>query len=84
FLQERRQARTGAAAPRMGSSVFLLFFVLDRRVWVSIMRTSSSAAVLERKRSGAGREEAVGCFGVGSFGCLPGRRKKRSAKCLTG
>ena len=74
----RRGARTGGDVSRMSASVFLPFFVLDRSVWVSIMRTSSSAAVLERKRSDAGSGEAVEGFGVGSFGCFPGRRKKDS------
>lgn len=67
----------------IGRRGFLLFF-LDVRIWLSIMRTSSSAAVLECRCSGAGRGEAVGCCGSCCSVFLAGRRKKRFARCLTG
>ena len=52
-LGDRSRGPVGVA--RMLPSESLLFF-LDVRIWLSIMRTSSSAAVLEFRRSGAGRE----------------------------
>ena len=73
----------GAGVRGLVGEVFLLFF-LDVRIWLSIMRTSSSAAVLEFRRSGAGRGEAVGCCGSCCSVFLAGRRKKRFARCLTG
>ena len=47
----------------MVGEVFCCFF-LDVRIWLSIMRTSSSAAVLEFRRSGAGRERQSGVAGL--------------------
>ena len=73
MLGDRPRGPVGVA--RMLPSESLLFF-LDVRIWLSIMRTSSSAAVLERKCSGAGRGEAVGGSGSCRSGVFRGGAKK--------
>ena len=74
MLGDRSWGPVGVA--RMLSSKSLLFF-LDVRIWLSIMRTSSSAAVLEFRRSGAGRRGGR-VLRVLLFRVLAGRRKKDS------
>ena len=61
MLGDRSRGPVGVA--RMLPSESLLFF-LDVRIWLSIMRTASSAAVLEFRRSGAGRERQSGVAGL--------------------
>ena len=72
----RAGRRNGGCSVLDGCISILLFFVVDRWIRVSIMRTSSSAAVLERRRSGAGRLERLGVSGSGRSGVFRGGAKK--------